>query len=367
MARGEFSLETEVKRIQDAEQLKQIAEKLFSRQPVTLRERDGEFPAKILAYREGMLLASHDRPDSPTRILILKQTENTLLLECNVAGKKEGTELLKPFRLHLQRRVRGEKRIEVQNKTTLYITNFFPLLAIAEKMSDQDETREGLVRIYRERMAKEFTNLEIHLRRSSRMNPIVQFLQKSKKTIFVPDSADPEAWKKIADGIGGRSFATFAEFENLRRYESKGDFKSEIVVPLSYRGEYIYGYIHASSDRAMDISRYTLVENGARALESELEKRGCLPASREKCEVVDINLSGIGFHHPPNSPFLKSLMVGDEVILDLNFPEGTEGVRGILRNIRTLSNLYRIGVEFAPESANKSRKLSDYVTKITAG
>lgn len=349
--------------MQDASQLRNIAERLFTKHPVALREKGQDFPIRIHSFQEGMLVASHNRPQAQLRILLLKQNDQTLYLECAVVQKKLDMEHLKPLRLHLYRSIRGAKRVEAGNKDTAQVSNFFPIIAIAEKMADRNDLRDSLVKIYRDKIAAQFPSIQIHIRRSSRMSSIVQYLQKSKKSVFMPDLNDPGILKKIAEDHKNR-FASPEEYGDLRRIGSDAvELRSEVYVPLSYRHEYVYGYFQVQSETPLDLNQFVVLERAAHHLQNEFEKRRFLPASEEMCPVVDLTLSGIGFVQSLGSPYLKTVASGDEVILDLHLPGGTTGLRGYLRNIRTVESNHRIGVEFVPESVLKSMKLAQYLSK----
>ncbi|MCE9599630.1 MAG: PilZ domain-containing protein [Spirochaetia bacterium] len=350
-------------RVNDPDQLRQIVQRLFVRVPVTLMEKTGESPVSVLKYEDALIEISHERPDSNARILGVRQNDQLLYLECRVVRKSEaGNELIEPVCLHLHRQVRREARTEIpEDAQAPVIKGFLSIGMFAENLSQSNNTRDMLVKIYNERIRKIFSEANIVLRKTVRMDVRMRLMNQSGKCIFAPNRADPTVWGDTPEGSNDR-LVTFQEYEEIRNYDKLADtIVSEACIPLLYRDYYLYGYVQVLSDKELTPKQYVTIATAARSLSQEFEKRGCLPENKDRCPILDINRSGVGLLHPPNSPVLKNFMAGQQVIFDMEFPGGNrETLRGIIRNIRTLEKAYRIGVQF-DESAQQSELLNAYL------
>ncbi|MBL8022513.1 MAG: PilZ domain-containing protein [Leptospirales bacterium] len=350
-------------KVNDPEQIRQIVERLFVRVPVTLMEKAGESPVSLLKYENQLIEISHDRPASNARILGVRQNDQLLYLECRVVQtNSSGNELVQPVCLHLHRQVRREPRTEVpENATAPVIKSFISIGMFSENLTQSNNTRDMLVKIYNDRIRKLFPEAGIVLRKTVRMDARMRLMNQNAKSIFAPSRSDPTVWHDLPDESGAR-LVTFQEYEEIRNYDKLSEnIVSEICVPLLYRDYYLYGYIQVLSDKELTAKQFMSIVTAGQTLEQEFEKRGCLPENKERCPILDINRSGVGLLHPPNSPVLKNFMAGQQVIFDMEFPGGSrDTLRGIIRNIRPLEKAYRIGIQF-DESAQQSERLNAYL------
>ncbi len=359
-------------KVNDPGQLRQIIEKLFLRLPVLLKEKEREVGVQITGFQSDLLEIVHDRPNSNVRIITLRHNDQLLLLECTVVEKNSaGNELVKPIRLHLHRQVRKLVRLEVPAAVEgPLVTGFITVAMFPEKLSQNNETREALVRIYREKLKHTYPEVSIVLRKSIRMDVRMRIMNQNGRSVFAPDRKDPIAWGPLIASDLDNKFITFRDYEEIRNYEKLDDLiVSEISIPIFYRDFYLYGYVQVLSGKQMTQEDYRIISAAAKSLGADFEKRGSLPDNKEKCPVLDINRAGIGLLHPPNSPALKSFMAGQEVIFDMEFPgpdPTREAFRGIIRNIRPLEKAYRIGVQFE-EAGIKSAVLEAYVAEQEKG
>jgi len=353
-------MEQEIKRINDPQQLRQIIQKLFLRLPVTLKQKDGSFPATVVSYDNSVIEIYHTRPDAPSRLLALSHGEHNMFLECLVQGRNDkGNELVKPSRLHLQRQIRSEKRIKVDHSNVLLISNCLAIKSIPESFAVMNEKRDMLLSAYRGQISKMYPNSEIVFRVTYRMDPRMRLIASANKPIYIPD----RTMAKVADP---RRFIPLEEYKKTVRFDKMPDTcVGEVTEPLFYNKAYLFGYICVFSEKEITETDYDVIAQMGRDLESELLTSGTFPQNPEKCPVVDINTSGVGFMHPHNPAVMRNLMPGEHILFELGIGDTREYFNGVIKNMKSFEKAHRMGVQFENITALQKERLDEYIKGIT--
>lgn len=352
----------EIKRINDPDQLRQIAERVFSRHPVQIQDKTGLYPVDISMVKNGILTLLHNQPDAPARLLVLNHHENKMFLECLVVDKDaNGNERVKPIRLHLKRLKRRQQRVQLKGRDNkvAWITEVIPMKTIPEFLSAYNRTRDALMNAYQEQLRIFYTHAEIVFRKTFRMDMRMRTMSNLNKAIFVPTRLNPNT-------IDSGRFIPYEEYKKIIQYDHIPDtILSEITQPLSYKGIYMFGYMKVLSDRELTTEDYDKVKEISEDFQREVINQELLPRNMERSVVVDITANGVGFMHPHNPAVIRNFMPGEHIVFDIHLPQSeTLTISGIIRNIKSLEKAHRIGVEFENLNMEHKAKLVTYIDSV---
>ncbi|MBI3395958.1 MAG: PilZ domain-containing protein [Spirochaetia bacterium] len=349
----------ETKKINDTAQLQQIAAKVFARVSVSLVEKSGEKPVRVTEFKDGLLFIEHDQPESPVRVLTAVQSEHRMLLECKVMSRSGSQEQIRPVRLHLSRQVRREKRIEVADHpaTSIWISNCLPVAMIPESLGTVDAKRDALVMAFTLELKKRYSEAAIILRRSMRSDSRMRTLLEYEKPIYFCNDHD-----RLLKNAG--DFVPLDEYEKIRKYDNVSKLlHSEICEPIWYHGAMLVGYVQVLASTDLTEADYQDVRQYTRRFEQSLLP--FLPSSADRCPVVDIHHTGVGFLHPHNNTVLRSFFSGAEVVMDLNFADGSHFTCfAVVRNVKSRERTHRIGAELHPLKPEQSQLLEKYLSLL---
>lgn len=348
----------DVQRINDSSQLQQICEKLFLNNTVSLREKDGLHRLEIRNCEYPHLFLEHSRPDGEVRLIHLKHKEHDMFLECRPEGMTDANlEKVKVMRLHLKRAVRKENRA-VADGNMVTVRNMVPAKLFPEWLSRENNKRDIAVTGFTKLFQKIRPSAEVQLRKSFRMEPRLRAMTSYNKPIIIMDrttslSDNPES-------------IPYEEYKKVLQYEKNSDkLVGEITLPLMYRDVHIYGMVIIKSETAFTETELNQVKKLHTQLRETFEKEKFLPGNPEICPVADLSASGAGFIHPHNQFFIQSMSPGEHVYLDLNLP-GHEPLSlcALIRNIKSMERMHRIGVQFEDMDADKAYMLEDFVGEV---
>lgn len=354
--------EEEIKRINDPDQLRQIAERVFSRHPVQLQDKTGLYPVNVSQVQNGILTLLHNQPDARARLLVINHHENKMFLECLVLDKDQnGNERVKPVRLHLKRLTRRQQRVQLKGRDNkvAWITEVIPMKSIPEFLSAYNRTRDMLTNAYQEQLRLFYTEADIVFRKTFRMDVRMRSMTNLNRPIFVPTRLNPNS-------IDATRFIPYEEYRKIIQYDHLAEtIIGEITRPLSFKDIYLFGYIKVTSDRELTMDDYDKVTEISEDYQREIINQELLPRNMEKSVVADITANGIGFLHPHNPSVIRNFMPGEHIVFDIHFP-GSEvlTVSGIIRNIKSLEKAHRIGVEFENLNVEQKAKLITYIDSI---
>ena len=352
-------------RIKDPGQIQQITTKLFLSKPVRLLGKQGEFEVEILKYENDLLEIRHDQPASPVRHLKLQHHTGLMILECEVveAVANQG-ERVRPVILHLHRPARKEQRVPMPPDLESFVSGCVPLDEFTDKLNSLNPARDKLVKLYEDGLAaamKKSSRGEVSFLRTTRLDFRMRQMEKLKKSIFVPDRTNPDAWGLV----DGYEFLTRHEYEMFYNRDI-GDktMISEAAEPLMYRGVFMYGYIMAQGQAPYGPEDMESVRKVARKLEADLEKSGCLPVNPARCSIADVSRSGIGLVHPA-SPAIRTFVPGEPIIFDLTIAgQDRMPFIGIVRNLKPQADSYRVGLGLENLSPEQSDVIEQYLDNL---
>lgn len=351
----------EVKRINDPEQLRQIINKLFLRQSVTLKNKDEMLPVKLIGYDNGLLEISHQAPDSETRFIFLKHSQHNMFLECSVKEKKDSSEIVHPVKLHLHRQIRSEKRIEVPESEgkIIWVTDVLTLKNFPEIFSSQNNKRDALIKAYKEQLLKKFKKVEIVFRLTVRLDYRMRTLNALRIPIYIPDHPNQTRFDETR-------FVPYSEYAKLSQYDKlPSGIISEVTEPMFFKNRMLLGYVRAMSETTISLEDYEMIHRVAKELLGNLKTYNILPINRERCPVMDVNLHGMGFMHPHVPHIIKNFMPGEQVIFDIHFPKSkTVTFMGVIKNMKSLEKAHRLGIQFENMMPDQTDALQEFLAGI---
>ncbi len=327
---------TEGKWVNDPDQLDQLIQKVYCRVPVILHTKEKEqVPAQIERLGPCKIAIKSNAQPGSARILAARLQDGLILLECIPEGTlPDGREVCHAKRLH--RTLRKEPRTEIgQNR--LIVTGVIPSRQIPEYMASGDLRRDNFLGVVERELKSSLGEAQIFLRKTVRLDFRMRAMQTGCRSIlFSPETVSPD-----------ERFVPWQEYEQILSYDKlpKG-IVSEISVGLFYKKNFIYGYIRAFSHNTFTLTEFDQVSAMARKVEKFIEDSGMLPSNPEKCVVLDLSMSGAGILHPQSQIVMQKFMPGEPVLMDIHFPGGPLNFSASIRNIRSLENAHRLGIEF---------------------
>jgi len=326
--------------VNDPDQLDQILQKVYTRLPIILREGDQTFPTQVERTGPGQMLLKHSAPVAATRILVAKLQSELILLECAVVSRlPDRREYCTAKRLQLHRTLRKEERVEL-NQSKVSAIGLVPTRQFPEFMSAGQAKRDAYIAGVERELSNLFGAVSVILRKTIRMDLRMRAMQQSCRAIL---NSPSDAVSPVLDS----RFVPLKEYNQIISYDKlpKGVI-SEISVGLFYRRNYLYGYIRALSESAFTFTQFDRLNGVARRVESFFEENVLLPSNPDKCPVLDLSMSGAGILHPQSPIVMQKFMPGEQLVMDMQFPSGTINFFGSIRNIKSLENAHRIGIEF---------------------
>jgi hypothetical protein len=330
----------DIKEITDPPSIFKMTETLFKQFPVYMLVNGKPKQIKIIAMKNlGVLIQSPDENPNPTeRILILTNAGNLLRFIFKVNTKDpRGIELLNPTSLTIKPATRTSNRYQA-SKTPIYVSNVISQTMIPHDLSNDALKVEGLMKPYLQKLKAKFTEIDFFVH--ERMDTRARLMSDTGKHIFVPDTKSPDS---VTD-----EFIPFSEHVHLMR-QGKGlsKFISEICVPLKYRNIIVYGYLQILHLEKTTINDYNLVVHVADKFCKEVEESDIFNESKIKSAILDISGSGFSFSHPQSKHFGKLFSIGGTILFDMYEEDKSLGTfRGVVRNIKPLEKLFRIGCQF---------------------
>lgn len=353
---------SQLKQIKDPVQVQKIAASLFCKLPVFLKSKRGKLSVKVNGFRNNLLELIHGQSVAKFRILMLTHKDHSMFLECQVEGATpEGSELVRPLRLHVKKREDGEKpnALPKMDGKMVWVSDCLPIASFPQKLAAMNARRDKLFEVYRRELLKKFTDSNIETRRTFRMDLRMRAMNRHKKSIYAPDRKSDEKWDD-------NRFVTFEDYGKLTRYNDIAEnYMGEICEPFMYRNLYLYGYVQVFTERELTMKDYELVCRFARELEQKLEQGQFLPMNPEKSPVIVISFQGAGFMHPHNPSIIRAFLPGEEVIFDIHFPNSNSTT--LIAEIQTakpLEKAHQIGVKFNPMNDEQMRMIENYLSKI---
>ncbi len=330
----------DIKEITDPPSIFKMTETLFKQFPVYMLVNGKPKQIKIIAMKNlGVLIQSPDENPNPTeRILLLTNAGNLLRFVFKVNTKDpRGIELLNPTALTIKPATRTSNRYQI-SKTPIYVSNVISQTMIPHDLSDDALKVEGLIKPYIQKLKAKFTEVDFFVH--ERMDTRARLMSDTGKHIFVPDTKSPDSVSE--------EFIPFSEHVHLMR-QGKGlsRFISEICVPLKYRNIILYGYLQILHLEKTTINDYNLVLHVADKFCKEIEESDIFNESKIKSAILDISGSGFSFSHPQSKHFGKLFSIGGTILFDMYEEDKSLGTfRGVVRNIKPLEKLFRIGCQF---------------------
>lgn len=326
--------------ITDVGSIFKMAEGLFKQFPIYVIINGKPKQIKVIGMKnQAVVIQSPDDNPNPTqRLLLLTNAGNLLQFNFKVTTKDpRGLEILTPMLLTIKPASRSTNRYQV-NKAPIHVTNIISQTMIPHDLADDTMKVENLMKPYVQKLKGKYTEVEFFVH--ERMDPRARLLSDSGKHIFIPDTKNPDS---VTD-----QFIPFSEHVHLMR-QGKGlsKYASEICIPLKYRNIFIYGYLQVLHLEKTDINDYNLIAAAAERFCKDIENADIFNESKLKSSILDISGSGFSFSHPQSKHFGKIFSIGGTILFDMYEEEKSLGTfRAVVRNIKPLERLFRIGCQF---------------------
>lgn len=172
------------------------------------------------------------------------------------------------------------------------------------------------------------------------MDARARLMTDTGKHIFVPDTKNQDS---VTD-----AFIPFGEYIHIMKLgKGSNKYNSEICVPIKYKDFVLFGYIQILHLEKMNVNDYNLVLQVASKISKDFMESGIFNDSKFKATIMDISSNGFSVSHPQSKNFGKIFSIGGTIIFDMFEEENNLGTfRAVVRNIKPLEKLFRIGCQF---------------------
>lgn len=319
--------------------------------PVNLVSESDSIPVKLLELGTGTLLVKPEKHQIQTiyRSLVVRNQRKIFI--CKVKLLKvdaEGFEVYQPIKLLINDEKRFTERLHV---TDLTISNIINQNDIAKFLNDDKIKKVVSENAIRLKVFFDSFKIHVHERFDNRM----RLLHTYNIPIFVPDFTNPST-------IPPEFMPITEYFRMLSGDPVPKNYRAEICIPIRYRQHATLGYVQALHKSRLDTNSYNLVNLVALSVQKEFEKYKNYEESKEQCKIIDISQADLSFLHSQSVHFSKIFYLGDIIIFDMFFPDGSKQTfRATIRNIRSLEKYYRIGCQFYNMSLDDLEMIEKYL------
>lgn len=331
--------------------IRKIINSLFGKLPVSVNAGGSLKPVKIVALKDQGLVVNLPvdfTSSNNHRILMLTHNGNKILAEFSkLGGDAKGLELLKPLKITIVQATIENVRKQASDDT--YLTEIINQNDILKALGFNDKRLDAIIAAYTAKLKKAFpfANLVIGSRQDNRLRMMTNY----DRIIFVPNRSDK--------GCVPPEFLPFDEYLRiLTANKVDPKLRSEISIPVKYKGYVPLGYIHVMGTEAFDMNMLNTVKSVVQSLTNDIMGIGLFKESKERCEVVDISHGGVGFLHPQSIFANRSFAVSESICFDIHF--GNKGIgsfKAIIRSIKNTESSFKLGVQFHLTTENNAKLL----------
>jgi hypothetical protein len=345
--------------ITDLQMIGKVISSLFPRIPVSMYHENEQTPVQIIsANQEGIVIKGTDRLDKGVRILTF--TNNFSLYHFwfeLMPGSNEDIEFLKPMKMVIRDDAkRIESRVVVTKKPDsegkIFINS---LISNEELLQNTTKIASTIQPIWVSRsksVVHKFSSLELKLDGIDDIRMTI--FRSSQRPIFLPkpDSLDPF----------NTAFFNPIQYRELLNNSNDPNpiVGAEITIPILFREKILLGYIKAKHTSTLTMEDFQSCSSIAGTLISEINSHEELINVHEKCEVIDISSSGIGFL-VSNSDFHQKILA-TSAILFFNIQILGEKIpmKAVVRySSKDDNQMLRIGCEFYDLTLDEKAKLRE--------
>jgi hypothetical protein len=345
--------------ITDLQLIGKVISSLFPRIPVSMYHENEQTPVQIIsANQEGIVIKGTDRIDKGIRILTF--TNNFSLYHFwfeLMPGSNVDIEFLKPMKMvirddakRIESRVVVTKKAESEDK--IFINS---IISNEELLQNTNKIASTIQPIWDSRsksILHKFTTLELKL--DAIDNIRMTIFRSSQRPIFLPKPGSLDPFNT--------AFFNPVQYKELLNTSSDPNpiVGAEITIPILFRDKILLGYIRATHISTLSMEDFQSCSSIAGTLISEINSHEELINVHEKCEVIDISSSGIGFLVSNSDYHQKLLANGAILFFNIQILGEKIPMKAVVRYASKDDNkTIRIGCEFYDLTLDEKAKMRE--------
>ncbi|MCG6193912.1 PilZ domain-containing protein [Leptospira sp. FAT2] len=349
--------------INDPEGIHKILQSLFTRLPVVILVDNRPLPVRVVGLKDAVRIVVTLPPGTPTEahrklFLVHNNHRFAALFTVEMHNPANGVELLLATAIQVTVAQRTEERIHVDasaNGSQISLTNIINQGNLRKTLGFADKKIDEIVKKHAKQLRETYPHSSVFF--SDRMDNRLRLMYNFDQAIYVLDR------NSRGDGSAGFQFLPFPEYQKLIAVNKLDPgIISEISIMIRYKGYTPLGYVQILSDKELGTNDFNAANIAANAVSKEVIASGFFQESKEKCNVDNISMQGVGFFHPQSIFFSRSFTVGETILFDLNLSAENKGTfRAVIRNINNTDKMFRIGCEFFNLNEREENMIQTYV------
>lgn len=343
--------------ITDLSMIGKVISSLFPRIPVSMYHENEQTPVQIIsANQEGIVIKGTDRLDGGVRILTF--TNNFSLYHFwfeLMPGSNSDVEFLKPIKMVIRddaKRIESRVVVSKKSEEKIYVQSIVSQELIFQNL---EKILIDIQPIWKSRSATLMKTLKsMELKLDAKDNLRMTIFRGSTRPIFIPNPGTKEPYSTAF-------FNPIQYKELLNQTQDPQPIEgAEITIPLLFREKILLGYIRVTKDSTLQMDDFQAISSLASVLMAEINSHEELINVKEKCEVIDISSSGLGFLASISETHQKILIPGTVLFFTLILLEEKIPMKAVIRYVAKESgNLFRIGSEFYDLTLDEKARLRE--------
>ncbi|EMY76387.1 type IV pilus assembly protein PilZ [Leptospira weilii serovar Ranarum str. ICFT] len=350
------------KLINDPEGIHKILQSLFTRLPVVILADNRPLPVRVAGLKDAFRIVVTfplGTPSEQNRKLFLVHNNHRFAAFCTVElhNPANGVELLLTSAIQVTIAQRTENRVHIDSSSGFQIslTNIINQYKVRKAIGFADKKIDGIVKKHAKLLKETYPLSNIFF--SDKMDNRLRLMFNFDRSIYVLDRYSK------SNGSGGFQFLEFSEYQKLIAVNNlESGIVSEISIMIRYKGYTPLGYVQIFSEKELNTNDFNSANITANAISKEIIASGFFQESKEKCNVDNLSLQGVGFFHHQSIFFSRSFVAGETILFDLCLSAESKGTfRAVIRNITSTDKMFRIGCEFFNLTEREENMIRTYI------
>jgi hypothetical protein len=348
------SLERE---ISDLSMIGKVISSLFPRIPVSMYHENEQTPVQIIsANQEGIVIKGTDRLDSGIRILTF--TNNFSLYHFwfeLMPGSNADIEFLKPVKMVIRddaKRIESRVVVTKKSEEKIYVQSIVSQEIIFQNLEKILSDIQPIWKSRSDPLRDTFKSIELKL--DAKDNLRMTIFRGSTRPIFLPKPGSKEPFST--------AFFNPVQYKELLSQTNDPDpiEGAEITIPILFREKILLGYIRATQENPLLMENFQSISSLASVIMAEINSHEEFINVKERCEVIDISSSGLGFLASISETHQKILVQGTILFFSLILLGEKIPMKAVIRYVsKENENLFRIGSEFYDLTLDEKARLRE--------
>lgn len=343
MERVEFMKIDGVKHITDKSELDRIFHDLFAGQPVMLKSHDINIKVDCLKVEDSRIYIRI--PETEHKIhpsaLFTRKDDEIFFTHVIPHGKDNDLLIFEPEGVQVFTARRKEERKSTDEKSgkKALITGIISTPVVEESFRHNRSRAEWVRSEITGKFDVRFEHVRVFFAGDRKPDSRMKWISLERKPVFIP------AIHTVQEGTDTEEYSRYMnEIYYSDTLVKDGQFKSEIIVPLLYRGMMPFGYIQINHHEILSEEALTFSKRMGLAFSESVSKDSLLfRPSEDKMMIIDLSLSGIGIIFKEKA-LIRHFRDEESLVFTVHMPENRQAtMMSRVININLINNYYKVG------------------------